>query len=104
MRSTLAVACVALWIIQAPIATVAASKGITDGPGVKVGHFTRTERPPGCTVILTEAGAVAGVDVRGSAPGTIETDLLNPINLVEEVHAVFLSGGSAFGLDVAAGV
>jgi L-aminopeptidase/D-esterase-like protein len=55
-------------------------------------------------VILTEAGAVAGVDVRGSAPGTIETDLLNPVNLVEQVNAVFLSGGSAFGLDVATGV
>jgi L-aminopeptidase/D-esterase-like protein len=58
----------------------------------------------GCTVILAEAGAVAGVDVRGSAPGTIETDLLNPLNLVQQVHSVFLSGGSAFGLDVATGV
>jgi L-aminopeptidase/D-esterase-like protein len=84
--------------------TLAASKGITDVPGVKVGHFTRTERLTGCTVILTEAGAIAGVDVRGSAPGTIETDLLNPVNLVEQVHAIFLSGGSAFGLDVATGV
>ena len=81
-----------------------ASKGLTAVPGIKVGHFTLTERPTGCTVILTEAGAVAGVDVRGSAPGTIETDLLNPLNLVQEVHAVFLSGGSAFGLDVATGV
>lgn len=81
-----------------------ASKGLTDVSGIKVGHFTHTERPTGCTVILTEEGAVAGVDVRGSAPGTIETDALNPINLVQEVHAVFLSGGSAFGLDVAAGI
>ena len=78
--------------------------GLTDVPGIKVGHFTRTERPTGCTVILAEAGAVGGVDVRGSAPGTIETDLLNPVNLVQQVHAVFLSGGSAFGLDVATGV
>jgi L-aminopeptidase/D-esterase-like protein len=78
--------------------------GITNVPGIKVGHVTRTERLTGCTVILAEAGAVAGVDVRGSAPGTIETDLLDPVNLVQEVHAVFLSGGSAFGLDVAAGV
>ena len=78
--------------------------GITDVPGIKVGHVTRTERPTGCTVILAEAGAVAGVDVRGSAPGTIETDLLDPINLVQQVHAVFLSGGSAFGLEVATGV
>jgi L-aminopeptidase/D-esterase-like protein len=77
---------------------------ITDVPGIKVGHVTLTERPTGCTVILAEAGAVAGVDVRGSAPGTIETDLLNPLNLVQHVHAVFLSGGSAFGLDVATGV
>ena len=78
--------------------------GITDVPGIKVGHLTRSERPTGCTVILAEAGAVGGVDVRGSAPGTIETDLLNPLNLVQHVHAVFLSGGSAFGLDVATGV
>jgi L-aminopeptidase/D-esterase-like protein len=79
-------------------------KGLTDVPGIKVGHVTRPERPTGCTVILVEAGAVAGVDVRGSAPGTIETDLLNPLNLVQQVHAIFLSGGSAFGLDVATGV
>lgn len=77
---------------------------ITDVAGIKVGHFARPERPTGCTVILAEAGAVAGVDVRGSAPGTIETDLLDPVNLVQQVHAVFLSGGSAFGLDVATGV
>jgi L-aminopeptidase/D-esterase-like protein len=77
---------------------------LTDVPGIKVGHFTRSERPTGCTVILAEGGAVGGVDVRGSAPGTIETDLLNPVNLVQQVHAVFLSGGSAFGLDVATGV
>lgn len=81
-----------------------AAKGLTDVPGIRVGHVTLSERPTGCTVILTEAGAVAGVDVRGSAPGTIETDLLNPLNLVQEVNAVFLSGGSAFGLDVATGV
>jgi L-aminopeptidase/D-esterase-like protein len=80
------------------------SGGITDVPGITVGQVTRTERLTGCTVIVAEAGAVAGVDVRGSAPGTIETDLLNPLNLVQQVHAVFLSGGSAFGLDVATGV
>ena len=96
-------ACVAVWLVQA-VPMKSASKGLTDVPGIKVGHFTRTERPTGCTVILTETGAVAGVDVRGSAPGTIETDLLNPVNLVEQVNAVFLSGGSAFGLDVATGV
>jgi L-aminopeptidase/D-esterase-like protein len=72
--------------------------------GLKVGHFTDTRRPTGCTVVLCEEGAVAGVDVRGAAPGTRETDLLRPDNLVEKVHAVLLSGGSAFGLDAATGV
>jgi L-aminopeptidase/D-esterase-like protein len=83
---------------------ISSSGAITDVRGIKVGHVTRTERLTGCTVILAEAGAVGGVDVRGSAPGTIETDLLNPVNLVQHVHAVFLSGGSAFGLEVATGV
>ena len=83
---------------------ISSGGGITDVPGIKVGHVTRQERPTGCTVVLAEAGAVGGVDVRGSAPGTIETDLLDPVNLVQQVHAVFLSGGSAFGLDVATGV
>lgn len=80
------------------------AKGLTAVTGIKVGHHTLSERPTGCTVILVEAGAVAGVDVRGSAPGTRETDLLNPINMVEQVHAIVLSGGSAFGLDAASGV
>jgi L-aminopeptidase/D-esterase-like protein len=77
---------------------------ITDVPGIRVGHFTLKTRPTGCTVILCEAGAVAGVDVRGSAPGTRETDLLNPINTVQQVQAVVLSGGSAYGLETATGV
>lgn len=77
---------------------------ITDVPGIKVGHYTNEEAATGCTVILCEKGAVAGVDVRGSAPGTRETDLLRPMNLVERVHAILLSGGSAFGLDAAGGV
>jgi L-aminopeptidase/D-esterase-like protein len=77
---------------------------LTAVPGVKVGHHTLSERPTGCTVILTEAGATAGVDVRGSAPATRETDLLNPVNIVQQVHAIVLSGGSAFGLDSASGV
>jgi L-aminopeptidase/D-esterase-like protein len=77
---------------------------ICDVRGIKVGHYTDARRPTGCTVILTEEGATAGVDVRGSAPGTRETDLLNPLNTVEEVHAILLSGGSAFGLDAASGV
>jgi L-aminopeptidase/D-esterase-like protein len=81
-----------------------ATKGLTAVDGVKVGHYTLSERPTGCTVVLTEAGAVAGVDVRGSSPGTRETDLLDPVNKIEHVHAIVLSGGSAFGLDTASGV
>lgn len=81
-----------------------ASGGLTDVPGIKVGHFTHPQRPTGCTVVLAEEGAVAGVDVRGSAPGTRETDLLHPIHTVQRVHAVVLAGGSAFGLDAASGV
>jgi L-aminopeptidase/D-esterase-like protein len=77
---------------------------ITDIDGIKVGQFTDTRRPTGCTVILCERGAVAGVDVRGSAPGTRETDLLKPTNTVDKVNAVVLAGGSAFGLDAATGV
>lgn len=79
-------------------------KGITDVPGLRVGHFTSPRRPTGCTVILCDDGAVAGVDVRGAAPGTRETDLLDPVNLVDRVDAVVLAGGSAFGLDVVGGV
>ncbi|MFH1486251.1 MAG: P1 family peptidase [Chloroflexota bacterium] len=77
---------------------------ITDVAGIKVGHYTNEKGPTGCTVVLCEAGAVGGVDVRGSATGTRETDALRPVSLVQEVHAVFLSGGSAFGLDAAGGV
>ena len=77
---------------------------ITDVRGMEVGHAQDPEALTGCTVILCRRGAVAGVDVRGGAPGTRETDLLNPINLVEKVHAVVLAGGSAFGLDAATGV
>lgn len=80
------------------------SHGLTAVAGVKVGHFTLAERPTGCTVILVEAGATAGVDVRGGAPGTRETPLLDPVKSVQQVHAVVLSGGSAFGLDSASGV
>ena len=77
---------------------------ITDVPGIKAGHYTDRDAATGCTVVLCEEGAVAGVDVRGSAPGTRETDLLKPSNLVEKVHAILLGGGSAFGLDAAGGV
>jgi len=84
--------------------SAADSGAITDVAGIEVGHFTDRRRPTGCTVILTPGGAVAGVDVRGAAPGTRETDLLSPLNVVQQVHAVVLSGGSAFGLDAATGV
>ena len=84
--------------------TSAEPPGLTAVAGLKVGHHTLDTRPTGCTVVLAEGGAVAGVDVRGSAPGTRETDLLNPINLVDQVHAIVLAGGSAFGLDAASGV
>jgi len=72
--------------------------------GIRVGHAQDWNAATGCTVIICDAGASVGVDVRGGAPGTRETDLLNPVNLVEKVHAVMLAGGSAFGLDAAAGV
>ena len=78
--------------------------GLTAVSGLRVGHFTDARRPTGCTVVLCEGGAVAGVDVRGAAPGTREIELLAPVNSVQKVHAVLLSGGSAFGLDAAAGV
>lgn len=77
---------------------------ITVVPGIRVGHAQDDEALTGCTVILCEDGAVGGVDQRGGAPGTRETDLLRPMHLVEKVHAVLLTGGSAFGLDAATGV
>jgi len=80
------------------------NNSITDVRGIEVGHAQDDQALTGTTVILCRKGAVAGVDVRGGAPGTRETDLLNPINLVQKVHGVVLSGGSAFGLDAAGGV
>jgi L-aminopeptidase/D-esterase-like protein len=77
---------------------------ITDVPGIKVGHATNLEALTGCTVVLCEDGAVGGVDQRGGAPGTRETDALHPMHLVQRAHAVVLSGGSAFGLEAASGV
>lgn len=100
-------------LLGAPIAQGACSAqeappmdawGITAVSGLELGHHTLAERPTGCTVVLAREGAVGGVDVRGSAPGTREIALLDPVNMVEQVHAVVLSGGSAFGLDAASGV
>ena len=79
-------------------------RDITDVAGIRVGHWTNRAAATGCSVVLCESGAVGGVDVRGSAPGTRETDLLRPTAMVNEVHAVLLSGGSAFGLAAATGV
>ena len=81
------------------------SKGLTEVEGLRVGHFTLSERPTGCTVVLVDGeGAPGGVSQRGAAPGTRETDLLDPLNLVDKVNAIVLSGGSAFGLDASQGV
>ena len=77
---------------------------ITDVAGITAGHFSDQRRPTGCSVVIATEGAVGGVDVRGAAPGTRETDLLHPSNLVDRVHAVLLAGGSAWGLDAAGGV
>src|SRR5512136_1683803 len=77
---------------------------ITDVPGIQVGQAGDDRALTGCTVVLCVKGAVGGVDQRGGAPGTRETDLLRPMHLVQKVHAVLLAGGSAFGLDAAAGV
>ena len=78
--------------------------GLTSIPGFKVGHAQDLEAITGCTVILCPPGTVGGIDQRGGAPGTRETDLLHPLHLVNQVNAVLLTGGSAFGLDAAAGV
>jgi L-aminopeptidase/D-esterase-like protein len=91
---------------NAPVAEASqatSTNSITDVPGIEVGHYTLDQRPTGCTVILARDGAVGGVDVRGGAPGTRDTDLLDPVNLVQEVHGVVLSGGSLFGLDAVSG-
>lgn len=77
---------------------------ITDIKGIQIGQAQNEEAGTGCTVIICKDGATAGVDVRGGGPATRETDLLNPINMVQKIHAVMLSGGSAFGLDACSGV
>lgn len=93
----------AVGVAAAQGGTAAPPIGLTAVPGIKVGQVTLAERPTGCTVVLIDQGATGGVDVRGGAPGTRETDLLDPVNSVSQVHAVVLSGGSAFGLDAASG-
>jgi L-aminopeptidase/D-esterase-like protein len=91
-------------LMPSAVAQTSTHSGITDVQGIKVGHFTESGRPTGCTVLIFEKGATAGVDVRGAAPGTRDTELLNPVNTVQQVQAILLSGGSAFGLRAADGV
>jgi L-aminopeptidase/D-esterase-like protein len=98
-----ATAGIALWPARADEKEASAGS-IVDVGGLRVGHHTDSRRPTGCTVVIFDGGAVAGVDVRGAAPGTRETDLLNPLNTVQKVNAILLAGGSAFGLDAASGV
>lgn len=88
---------------MSPKPLIGSAGSIVDVPGIEVGNAQDPVGLTGCTVILCRRGAVAGVDVRGGAPGTRETDLLDPINLVQRLHAVMLAGGSAFGLDAASG-
>jgi len=83
---------------------MARTPSITDVTGILVGHYTSAERPTGCTVVTSEKRFVAGVDIRGGAPGTRESDLLRAENSVDRIDAVFLSGGSAFGLEVGTGI
>lgn len=90
--------------IAGPLGSQPEPSGITAVPGIRVGHYTRTERPTGCTVVLTPPNTVGAVAQRGGAPGTVETDLLRPENTVSVVHGVLLTGGSAFGLDARTGV
>ena len=102
MRAVLAAAIAAACAVQLQAQTK--NLTLTAVPGIKVGHHTLTERPTGCTAILVEAGVTAGVDVRGAAPATAETDLLKPENLVQQIYGISLSGGSAFGLDARSGI
>src|SRR5690348_7641378 len=108
LTSAAAAALAAALVTSAGGATPAAGAppengGLTAVSGLEVGSYTLAERPTGCTVVLARAGAVAGVDQRGGAPGTRELGLLNPINTVQKANAIVLAGGSAFGLDAATG-
>src|SRR5256886_14975362 len=99
-------AMVALLLAAAPACAQppASNATLTAVDGIKVGHHTLSERPTGCTVILADGtGATGGISQRGGAPGTRETDLLHPLNMVDQVNAIVLAGGSAFGLDAASG-
>jgi L-aminopeptidase/D-esterase-like protein len=99
----LTLTCVRLSAAITAQAPARAKAGLTAVEGIRVGHHTLSERPTGCTAILVDGDAVGGVSQRGGAPGTRETDLLDPLNLVDKVNAIVLAGGSAFGLDAAMG-
>jgi len=105
MRHAIIAAAVMSLVVSArTVHTASSNATLTAVDGIKVGHHTLSERPTGCTVVLVDGpGAVGGVSQRGGAPGTRETDLLHPLNSVDQVNAVVLSGGSAFGLDAASG-
>jgi L-aminopeptidase/D-esterase-like protein len=104
MRYALIGAAVMSLVVTSGAAENPANATLTAVDGLKVGHHTLAERPTGCTVVLVDGpGAVGGVSQRGGAPGTRETDLLHPLNLVDQVNAIVLAGGSAFGLDAASG-
>jgi L-aminopeptidase/D-esterase-like protein len=102
--SLVAAAVAALYVAIPAAQSRPANETLTAVPGIKAGHVTLPDRPTGCTVVLAEAGVTAAIDVRGAAPATRETDLLDPVNSVQVAHAIALSGGSAFGLDSASGV
>lgn len=104
MKKIWTAAAVAICVACAALSAQTSPKGLTAVPDVKVGHHTLKERPTGCTVVLIEKGAVGGLDVRGGAPGTYDTALLDPFAANQQVHAIVLSGGSAFGLATNEGV
>ena len=90
---------------RGPASSSMTNKSLTAVAGIRVGHFTLSERPTGCTVVVVDGdGAIGGYAQRGGAPGTRDADLLNPLNTVEQVNAVFLTGGSAYGISVGDGV
>src|SRR5688572_18776145 len=104
-RALFAAACAMVAAAALAQSPSVSTKGLTEIEGLRVGHYTLAERPTGCTVVLVDGeGAPGGVSQRGAAPGTRETDLLHPLNLVDKVNAFVLSGGSAYGLDAAQGV
>jgi L-aminopeptidase/D-esterase-like protein len=104
MRTQLAVVMTAIAAMPLAAQSRPPNTTLTAVPGVAVGHFTLSDRPTGCTVVLVERGAIAGVDVRGEAPATSETDLLSPEKMVQSIYGIALSGGSTFGLEARSGV